>query len=205
MYNIKPQWNNQNKGEDDMNNNKGKVIGYKRVSSIDQNEARQLEGVELDKLFIDKASGKDNNRPQLKAMIEYVREGDTILVHSLDRIGRNLAHIKQLIDDLNAKGVGVRFIKENLSFSLSDNSPLNDLMLNMLGSFAQFERDMIRERQREGIALAKARGVYKGRKPKVTKQQTNIIKELITGGMKKTEIAKEFNISRQSIYNLAKV
>jgi DNA invertase Pin-like site-specific DNA recombinase len=205
MYNIKPQWNNQNKGEDDMNNNKGKVIGYKRVSSIDQNETRQLEGVELDKLFIDKASGKDNNRPQLKAMIEYVREGDTILVHSLDRIGRNLAHIKQLIDDLNAKGVEVRFIKENLSFSLSDNSPLNDLMLNMLGSFAQFERDMIRERQREGIALAKAKGVYKGRKPKVTKQQTNIIKELITGGMKKTEIAKEFNISRQSIYNLAKV
>jgi len=188
-----------------MNNNKGKVIGYKRVSSIDQNETRQLEGVELDKLFIDKASGKDNNRPQLKAMIEYVREGDTILVHSLDRIGRNLAHIKQLIDDLNAKGVEVRFIKENLSFSLSDNSPLNDLMLNMLGSFAQFERDMIRERQREGIALAKAKGVYKGRKPKVTKQQTNIIKELITGGMKKTEIAKEFNISRQSIYNLAKV
>jgi DNA invertase Pin-like site-specific DNA recombinase len=158
MYNINLQWKNQNKGEDDMNNNTGKVIGYKRVSSIDQNEARQLEGVELDKIFIDKASGKDNNRPQLQAMIEYVREGDTILVHSLDRIGRNLAHIKKLIEDINAKDIKIVFIKENLTFSSKDNSPMSELMLNMLGSFAQFERDMIRERQREGIALAKARG-----------------------------------------------
>ena len=184
---------------------KGKIIGYKRVSSIDQNESRQLIGIELDKVFIDKVSGKDNNRPQLQEMLEYIREGDTILVHSLDRIGRNLAHIKQLIENINTQNVKIVFLTENLTFSSNDNNPMSELMLNMLGSFAQFERDMIKERQREGIAIAKKKGVYKGRKPKITKQQTETIKNLINQGKNKTQIAREFNISRQSVYNLTKM
>ena len=186
--------------------NKGKIIGYKRVSSIDQNEARQLEGEELDKVFIDKVSGKDNDRPQLQSMLDYVRDGDVILVHSLDRIGRNLAHIKSLIEEITSKGVEVRFVKENLFFHpQQDKSPMNELMLNMLGSFAQFERDMIRERQREGIAIAKAKGKYKGRKKAVTEQQVLEIKELVLQGKSKQSIAKQYGLSNRSIFRYTKM
>lgn len=180
--------------------NEGKKIGYKRVSSIDQNEARQLESLELDKVFIDKVSGKDNDRPQLQAMLDYVRDGDIILVHSLDRIGRNLVHIKALIEEITGKGVEVRFIKENLFFHPSqDRNPMTELMLNMLGSFAQFERDMIKERQREGIAIAKAKGVYKGRKKTLSNQQIVEIKELVSHGQSKQSIANQFGLSKRTI------
>lgn len=179
---------------------KGKIIGYKRVSSIEQNEARQLEGSELDKVFIDKVSGKDNDRPQLQAMLDYVRDGDVILVHSLDRIGRNLVHIKALIEEITGKGVEVRFIKENLFFHpLQDRNPMTELMLNMLGSFAQFERDMIKERQREGIALAKAKGVYRGRKKALSDQQTLEIKDLVLQGVSKQSIANQYGLSKRTI------
>jgi len=180
---------------------KGKVIGYKRVSSVDQNEARQLESSELDKVFIDKASGKDNDRPQLQAMLDYVRDGDVVLVHSLDRIGRNLVHIKELIEEITSKGVELRFIKENLFFHPQENrNAMSELMLNILASFAQFEREMIKERQREGIAIAKSKGVYKGRKKSLNNEQIKKIKELISIGKSKVSIAKIFNISTRSIY-----
>ncbi len=185
--------------------NKGKIIGYKRVSSVDQNEARQLESLELDKVFIDKVSGKDNDRPQLQAMLDYVRDGDVILVHSLDRIGRNLVHIKALIEEITGKGVEVRFIKESLTFHPSqERNPMTELMLNMLGSFAQFERDMIKERQREGIALAKAKGVYKGRKKALSDQQVFKIKGLVLQGVSKNKIAREFGISIPTLYRCIK-
>lgn len=185
--------------------NKGKIIGYKRVSSIDQNEARQLEGSELDKVFVDKVSGKDNDRPQLQAMLDYVRDGDVILVHSLDRIGRNLVHIKSLIEEITGKGVEVRFIKENLFFTpLQYRNPMTELMLNMLGSFAQFERDMIKERQREGIAIAKLKGVYKGRKKALSDQQVFEIKGMVLQGVSKNKIAKEFGISVPTLYRCIK-
>ena len=180
--------------------NKGQIIGYKRVSTVDQNEARQLEGEELDKVFVDKVSGKDNGRLQLQAMLDYVRDGDIILVHSLDRIGRNLVHIKALIEEITGKGVEVRFIKENLFFHPSqDRNPMTELMLNMLGSFAQFERDMIKERQREGIAIAKAKGVYKGRKKTVTDQQVLEIKGLVLQGQSKQSVANKFGLSKRTI------
>lgn len=178
-----------------------KIIGYKRVSSIDQNEARQLDGLELDKIFMDKVSGKDNERPELKAMLDYIRDGDVVMVHSLDRIGRNLMHIRELIERITGKGVELRFIKENLFFyPKQEKNPMTELMLNMLGSFAQFERDMIRERQREGIAIAKTKGKYKGRKKSLDDNQIIEIKKMILDGTPKKIIAQKMGISRRTVY-----
>lgn len=136
----------------------GQKIGYIRVSSLDQNEQRQLDGVPVDKTFTDKASGKDTNRPKLQEAIEYVREGDTLIVHSMDRLARNLNDLRGMVEQLTTKGVIVQFIKENLTFK-GDDDAMQNLMLNIMGAFAEFERNLIRERQREGIALAKERGV----------------------------------------------
>ena len=137
-------------------------VGYIRVSSVDQNTERQLEGVAVDKTFTDKMSGGTTDRPELQAMLEYVREGDIIVVHSIDRLARSLADLLKLVEDLTDRGVHVRFHKEQLEFT-GENSPMQKLMLSMMGSFAEFERSMIKERQREGIAKAKKKGVYKGR------------------------------------------
>jgi DNA invertase Pin-like site-specific DNA recombinase len=137
------------------------------VSSVDQNTDRQLEGLELDKVFTDKASGKDTKRPQLQAALDYIREGDVLIVHSMDRLARNLDDLRKMVLDLTKKGVHVQFIKENLTFT-GEDSPMSNLLLSLLGAVAEFERSMIRERQREGIALAKKAGVYKGRKPSLT-------------------------------------
>ena len=160
----------------------------------------------MDKVFIDKVSGRDNDRPQLQAMLDYVRDGDVILVHSLDRIGRNLVHIKTLIEEITGKGVEVRFIKENLFFHpQQDRNPMTELMLNMLGSFAQFERDMIKERQREGIAIAKSKGVYKGRKKALSDQQIFEIKKLVMQGESKQSIANQYGLSRRTILRYTKL
>ncbi|WP_085674943.1 MULTISPECIES: recombinase family protein [unclassified Pseudomonas] len=137
-------------------------VGYIRVSSVDQNTDRQLDGITLDKVFTEKVSGATTDRPQLQAMLEYVREGDTIVVHSIDRLARSLADLLKLVEDLNKRGIHIRFNKEQLEFTGEDN-PMQKLMLSMMGSFAEFERSMIRERQKEGIAKAKEKGVYKGR------------------------------------------
>lgn len=137
-------------------------VGYIRVSSLDQNTARQLDGVTMDKVFTDKVSGATIDRPQLQVMLDYVREGDTIAVHSIDRLARSLADLLKLVDDLTKRGVHISFHKEKLEFTGEDNS-MQKLMLSMMGSFAEFERSMIKERQREGIAKAKEKGAYKGR------------------------------------------
>jgi DNA invertase Pin-like site-specific DNA recombinase len=141
-------------------------IAYIRVSTVDQNTDRQLDGLTFDKVFSDKLSGADANRPQLLAMLDWARAGDVIHVHSIDRLARSMADLLKVVADLNAKGVHVRFHKENLVFT-GDDSPLQTLMLNMMGSFAQFEREVMKERQREGIAKAKEKGVYKGRTKKI--------------------------------------
>jgi DNA invertase Pin-like site-specific DNA recombinase len=153
----------------------GKRVGYIRVSSIDQHTDRQLEGQELDKVFTDRASGKDTKRPQLQACIDYIREGDVLVVHSMDRLARNLDDLRRMVLDLTEKGIHVRFVKENLTFT-GEDSPMSNLLLSLLGAVAEFERSMIRERQREGIALAKKAGVYKGRKPSLTKEQVTEIR-----------------------------
>src|SRR3974390_1731472 len=133
----------------------GKRIGYVRVSSVDQNELRQLDGIQLDKRFTDKASGKDTKRPHLQAALEYLREGDVLVAHSMDRLARNLDGLRKVVSDLTARGVAVEFMKEQLTFTGQD-SAMSKLLLSVMGAFAEFERSLLKERQREGIAVAKA-------------------------------------------------
>ena len=177
----------------------GKTIGYIRVSSSDQNPERQLEGLSLDKLFTDQVSGKDTNRPQLAALLQYIREGDTLMVHSMDRLARNLDDLRRLVSDLTKRRITVRFIKEKLDFT-GEASPMATLLLSVMGAFAEFERALIRERQREGIALAKKRGIYKGRKKSLTETQAKSLKERVSNGEKKSALAREFSISRETLY-----
>lgn len=179
----------------------GKRIGYVRVSTADQNTARQLEGQVLDKTFIDKVSGKDTERPELAQMLSYVREGDTLLVHSLDRLARNLDDLRRLVDDLTSKGVIVHFIKENLIFDKSESSPMSKLLLSVMGAFAEFERAIIKERQKEGIAIAKAKGVFKGRKRAITDTIAQEIRDRAAKGEQKAEIARQLGISRARVYH----
>jgi len=178
---------------------KGRIIGYIRVSTFEQNEQRQLESVKADKLFVDKASGKDTVRPQLKAMLDYVRDGDTVFVHSLDRLARNLGDLRRLVQSLNAKNVRVQFFKESLIFT-GEDSPMSNFLLSVMRAFAEFERILIRERQLEGIALAKKRGVYKGRQRSLSEEQIKVLKNRITAGEKKTHLAREFGVSRETVY-----
>ena len=149
---------------------RGQRVGYIRVSSAGQNPARQLDGVELDRVFTDAVSGKSADRPQLVAMLAYVRDGDTVIVHSMDRLARNLDDLRRLVRELTGGGVAVQFVKEQLTFTAED-SPMATLLLSVLGAFAEFERALIRERQLEGIALAKVSGAYTGRKPSLTPGQ----------------------------------
>jgi DNA invertase Pin-like site-specific DNA recombinase len=180
---------------------KGHIIGYTRVSTADQNNARQLDGLILDKTFSDKASGKDTQRPQLQAALEYVREGDTLAVHSMDRLARNLDDLRRIVQKLTARGIKVQFVKENLTFT-GEDSPMANLLLSLLGAVAQFEQELIRERQREGIAIAKAKGdVYKGRQHSLSAEQIAALLLRLEAGEQKALLAREFGISRASVYN----
>lgn len=132
------------------------------MSSLDQNIQRQLESIEVDPTFTDMASGKDAKRPQLEELLRFIREGDTLVVHSMDRLARNLDDLRSLVQKLTKRGVRIEFFKENLVIT-GEDSPIANLMLSVMGAFAEFERALIGERQREGIALAKARGAYRGR------------------------------------------
>lgn len=182
---------------------KGHRVGYKRVSTTDQSTERQLDGVQLDKEFEDKASGKNMDRPELKKALEYVRDGDTLIVHTIDRAARNTANLLEMVESLNAKGVTVEFVKERLTFRADVADPMADLMMTMLAGFAQFERAMIRERQREGIALAMAKGnVYKGRKPKLDAEQIAALRARCTAGEEKAAVARSMGISRVTLYRL---
>ena len=178
----------------------GQRVGYRRVSTVDQNTARQLDGMQLDKVFIDKASGKDTNRPELARALEYLREGDTLVVHSMDRLARNLEDLRRIVRELTGKGVRVEFVKESLAFT-GEDSAMNTLLLSMLGAVAEFERSMILERQREGITLAKAAGKYKGRKASLTDDQARRLRERLADGESVTGLAHEFGVSRQTVYN----
>lgn len=183
---------------------KGKRIGYVRVSTIDQNTERQLEGVALDKTFTDKASGKDTERPQLQAALEYLRDGDTLVVHSMDRLARNLDDLRRLVRDLTGRGVAVEFMKERLTFT-GEDSPMATMLLSVMGAFAEFERALIRERQREGIAIAKKEGKYKGRKAALTQEQAVTLRQRVAAGEPKATVARDFGISRETLYQYLKV
>ena len=177
----------------------GHQVGYVRVSSAGQNVDRQLAGLDLVKVFEDKASAKDQKRPQLVACLDYLREGDTLHVHSMDRLARNLDDLRQIVRELTARGVAVQFHKEALTFT-GEASPMANLLLSMLGAVAEFERALIRERQAEGIAVAKARGAYTGRPPSLSPDQVAELRTRAAAGEKKAELARAFSISRETVY-----
>jgi DNA invertase Pin-like site-specific DNA recombinase len=180
-------------------------IGYKRVSSIDQNTARQLEGVQVDKIFEDHLSGKDIQRPQLQAALEWAREGDRLIVHSMDRLCRNLGDLRDIVKNLTSRGVAVEFIKENMVFT-NDSTPMAQFMLNIMGSFAELERAMILSRQREGVAIARAKGVYKGRAPAIRSNNGKLdqLTKLAAEGKGVAEMARAVGVSRQTVYSWLK-
>src|ERR1700754_4488234 len=183
---------------------KGQQVGYLRVSSLDQNEVRQLEGLALGKTFIDKASGKDVKRPQLQAMQSFVREGDTVFCHSMDRLARNLNDLRRIVLGLTERGVHIVFVKENLTFT-GEDSPMSNLLLSVMGAFAQFERDLNREREREGIAIARREGKYRGRKPSLTPARAAELRRRVADGDSKAALAREFGISRDTLYRYVPV
>ncbi len=177
----------------------GQRVGYVRVSTTDQNTQRQLDGRQLDRIFTDRLSGKDTARPQLEAMLRYLREGDTLLVHSMDRLARNLDDLRRLVRELTGRGVRVSFIKEGLTF-IGEDSPMATLLLSVMGAFAEFERALIRERQREGIALAKARVAYRGRRPALSPSQAQELKRRAADGEQVAKLAREYGIARETTY-----
>ena len=193
----------------------GQRIGYRRVSTVDQSTDRQLADVALDKVFTDKASGKSTDgRPELARAIDYVRDGDTLVVHSMDRLARNIVDLHQIVDALTKGGtlvidgttiechggVAVEFVKEARTF-IGDDGSEAQLMLGILGAVAQFERAIIRERQREGIAIAKAAGKYKGGQPKLTGDQADELRRRKADGERVADLAREFGVSRQTVYS----
>ncbi len=183
---------------------KGQQVGYLRVSSLDQSEVGKLEGLALDKTFTDKASGKDTKRPQLEAMQSFVREGDTVFCHSMDRLARNLDDLRRIVLGLTERGVRIVFVKENLTFT-GEDSPMSNLLLSVMGAFAQFERELIRERRREGIAIARREGKYRGRKPSLTPARAAELRRRVADGNPKAALAREFGISRDTLYRYVPV
>ncbi len=178
-------------------------VGYIRVSTHDQNIERQLDGIELDEVFTEYASGKDTERPQLKDCLRYIRKGDVLHVHSIDRLARNLFDLEKLVKDITSRDISIIFHKENLHFVGKDN-PMQVFMLQMLGAVAQFERSLIRERQREGIEKAKKRGAYKGKKSIITPALMEKIKDALSKDTNKARVAKGLGISRQTLYKALK-
>lgn len=177
-----------------------KQLGYKRVSSVDQNEERQLDGIMLDKIYIDKMTGSVRERPQLDALIDYARDGDVIHVHSIDRLARDLRHLQELVESFVARGVTVKFHAESLDFSGADN-PTSTLLLHVMGAFAQFERSLIRSRQREGQEIARAKGKHMGRPPLDMSKSGEAIC-LLDSGLTISAISKTLGLSRPSIRKL---
>ncbi|WP_329414756.1 recombinase family protein [Nocardia vinacea] len=179
-------------------------VGYIRVSTLDQNTVRQLDGIDVERTFTDKASGKDTARPKLDELLAFVRDGDTVVVHSMDRLARNLDDLRHLVRQLTGKGVRVEFVKEALTFT-GEDSPMANLLLSVMGAFAEFERALILERQREGIAAAKTRGAYTGRKPALTTEQAAQLRARAAAGESKSALANEFGISRETVYSYLRV
>lgn len=180
------------------------IVLYARVSSIGQNLDRQLQDSDkYDRIFEDKCSGKNTDRPALQEMLNYIREGDEVYAHELSRLARNTFDLIDLVNKILAKGVSIHFIKENLHFSPDKDDATSQLILTILASIAQFERTLIRTRQREGIAIAKANGKFKGTKKRLTAAQIQELKELAQNRIvwPISELMKRYSISRASVYN----
>ena len=180
-------------------------IAYVRVSTVEQNEARQLEALEkynIDKWFTEKVSAKDTNRPQLQAMLDFAREGDTVYIHEFSRLARSTKDLLEIVEELNNKGVQLVSNKENLDTS----TPTGKLMLTMIGAIAEFERQQILERQKEGIAIAKKEGKFKGRQVKAIDEEifSKYYAEYKLRRINKTQLAEKLNISRPTLDKLLK-
>ena len=175
-------------------------VGYRRVSTVEQKFDRQELG-ELDKVFEEKISGSTSERLALSEMIDFVRENDEVVVYSIDRLARNLKDLQYIIEKLNGKGASIHFISENLTFNANSNDAFAKLQLQMMGAFAEFERNIIHKRQAEGIAKAKAKGVYLGRKRSIDDKR---VYELSQRGLAASSIAREMGITRQSVYRILK-
>lgn len=180
----------------------GQKIGYIRVSSTDQNTERQLDGLTLDRTFTDKVSGKSTDRPQLQEMLRFVREEDHLFVHSMDRLARNLIDLRQMVQELTKRGVRITFVKEGLTFN-GEDAAMSVLLLSVMGAVAEFERAIIKERQAEGIRIARQKGVYKGRKAALTDEQIEEVRQKVAAGIPKAKIAREYKCSRETIYKYA--
>lgn len=182
---------------------KGKNIAYVRVSTVEQNEARQREALgkyNIDKWFIEKASGKDMNRPKMQEMLEYVREDDTVYVLEFSRLGRSTADLLSIVQKIEEAGAKFVSTKENFDTS----TPTGRLQMTMMAAIAEFERAMILERQREGIAIAKSEGKYKGRKAVSVPNIGEYYSKYMRRDGTKTSIAGEIGISRTTLDKLFK-
>jgi DNA invertase Pin-like site-specific DNA recombinase len=182
----------------------GQTVGYIRVSSVGQNTARQLDGLTLDQVFTDKCTGSDTNRPALKAMLAHVRKGDTVIVHEISRLARNTADLLALVKQLTDKGVAITFQKEGLTFTGDKASAMNQMLLTMLGAVSAFELAMINERRAEGQAKAREAGKHMGRHAKLAADQVADLCKRAEAGESKVELAKEFGISRATLYTVIK-
>ena len=180
---------------------------YIRVSSSSQNIERQLTAlkhINTPAVFIDECSASSTNRPKLEECLTYCRDGDLLHVYSIDRLARNLVDLRKIVTDLRRNSISIYFHKENLSFGGSQGDSINELLLNMLGAVAEFERSLVREHQAEGIAIAKKNGKYKGRTKMLDSGQIEQLNNLHEIGLSKTQIATKLGISRSSVYNYIK-
>lgn len=181
----------------------GKVFVYKRVSTVEQNLDRQLPDFEADVVMEEKLSAKDMNRPQLEMLLNVLSDGDEVHVHELSRLARSVKDLIDIVNKVVTSGASIKFHKEGLEFLPDTKSnPFQSLMLNLLGSIAQFERDLMLERQREGISIAKAKGVYKGKQSKFSDEDFKRIKAEFIETTDKTKLAKKWGISRSYLYQV---
>ena len=180
------------------------IFNYVRVSTEIQNTDRQLNNVKCDRIYEEKVSGKDLNRPVLQTLLGNLRKQDLVNVHELSRLARNTKDLLEIVQKILDAGASIKFHKENLFFEATKKAdPFQNLMLSMLGAISQFERDLMLERQREGIALAKAKGKYKGRKTKFSDEDIDNIKKQFIDSKNKAQLARDWGISRQYLYRIA--
>jgi len=182
----------------------GQVVGYVRVSTVEQNTARQVAALgEVEETFTDRVSGKSRgDRPALATMLRHVRRGDTVRVASMDRLARSVVDLAQLVQEITSRGIRVEFVAERLSFDPGTDDPFATFQLHLLGAVAQLERSLIRERQREGIEIAKTKGVYRGRARKLTPEQVADAWHRVEAGVPKAKIARELGCSRRVLYDV---
>lgn len=178
-------------------------FGYCRVSHEDQSIERQIEGLNQQKvvyIYIDKFTGATANRPELTKLLMILAPGDEVVIMSLDRLARNLMDLRNLVSTIVKSGAKLTSLKENLTFT-GEDSPMSMLLLSVMGAFAEFERSFIRERQRQGIAIAKAKGAFKGSVRKLSKEDQEYLYDAVDRGVPKTEIARKLKIGRVTVYS----